>query len=49
MNTQIPMPTRRRLKAFVEMYDTTIQDVIDAALNEYMTARGFEGDRRAEE
>jgi hypothetical protein len=41
LNTKIRVDLRGRLNAFVERHDSTLQGVLEAALDEYMARRGW--------
>lgn len=44
LNTKIRVDLRSRLNAFVNDHDSTVQGVLEAALDEYMTRRGWSWD-----
>jgi hypothetical protein len=44
LNTKIRVDLRARLNGFVERHDSTLQGVLEAALDEYMTRRGWSWD-----
>jgi hypothetical protein len=44
LNTKIRVDLRGRLDAFVEIHDSTLQGVMEAALDEYMARRGYTWD-----
>lgn len=41
LNTKIRVDLRQRLNAFVDQHDSTVQGVLEAALDEYMARRGW--------
>jgi hypothetical protein len=41
LNTKIRVDMRQRLNAFVTRHDSTLQGVLEAALDEYMARRGW--------
>jgi len=41
LNTKVRVELRARLDAFVRLHDSTLQGVLEAALDEYMTRRGW--------
>lgn len=41
LNTKIRVDLRQRLSMFVERHDSTLQGVLEAALDEYMSRRGW--------
>lgn len=41
LNTKIRVDMRERLDVFVARHDSTLQGVLEAALDEYMTRRGW--------
>lgn len=41
LNSKIRSDLRERLNTFVRAHDSTVQDVLEAALEEYMTRRGW--------
>jgi hypothetical protein len=41
LNTKIRVDLRARLNDFVERHDSTLQGVLEAALDEYMARRGW--------
>jgi hypothetical protein len=43
-NSKIRVDLRTRLNAFVERHDSTLQGVLEAALDEYMARRGWSWD-----
>lgn len=44
LNTKIRVDLRGRLDGFVERHDSTLQGVLEAALDEYMARRGWTWD-----
>jgi hypothetical protein len=44
LNTKIRVDLRQRLNQFVERHDSTVQGVLEAALDEYMARRGWTWD-----
>lgn len=44
LNTKIRIDLRARLNTFVEQHNSTLQGVLEAALDEYMTRRGWSWD-----
>ena len=44
LNTKIRVDLRQRLNTFVERHDSTLQGVLEAALDEYMSRRGWTWD-----
>lgn len=44
LNTKIRVDLRARTNAFVERHQSTLQGVLEAALDEYMTRRGWSWD-----
>jgi hypothetical protein len=44
LNSKIRVDLRTRLNAFVERHDSTLQGVLEAALDEYMARRGWSWD-----
>jgi hypothetical protein len=41
LNTKIRVDLRQRMNAFVERHESTLQGVLEAALDEYMARRGW--------
>jgi hypothetical protein len=44
LNTKIRVDLRQRVNQFVERHDSTLQGVLEAALDEYMARRGWSWD-----
>jgi hypothetical protein len=44
LNTKLRIDLRARLNGFVERHDSTLQGVLEAALDEYMARRGWSWD-----
>jgi hypothetical protein len=41
LNTKILVDLRQRLNGFIDQHDSTVQGVLEAALDEYMARRGW--------